>query len=116
MEKVLFGNGVGQGIIFNSDIDLKSHINPTSVFIGNETIYAGQMTSMQCFFYIDILYLGMLKDDKYTCLCFELGREKDLFTEKIYVTAIYKITDKRLFKKYALHSGRDFNYIKGKWK
>ena len=47
---------------------------------------------------------------------FYIGKQEDLFGSTYYYEPVYIQDENRIFIKYGKYHGRDFNYIKGRWK
>lgn len=115
MERVIFGGGVGQGLIMNHDDNASDYIDSKSITVADEEIFPNTLTALKGFFKHEIKYVGLLKGEK-NVMCFYLGFDKDVLFPKHYYDCYYRITNDRLFCKYTEKSGRDFNFINNKWK
>jgi hypothetical protein len=108
---------VGAGVIFFSDDQINDAIDRQPAELAFGTLKPGDMTTMVNRFNRPIKYLGLLKEksDVLKCMAFEFHRSTDLFETKIYVDCYHIVSGTRLFKKYNDVSGRDYNFINGKW-
>ena len=106
---------IGNYLVLENEDKAADYINPIEVQLVNETLVPGTKTDLTKFFKHPIEYAGILKEDP-RVLMFYLGEDADLFQNKRFYDCYFKITDSRLFKKYNDRTGRDYNFIKGKWK
>jgi hypothetical protein len=118
MEYAMFSKGIGMGVIFHSDQEIKENILPKKANAKSGDLIPGDLTTFGNMFNRPIKYLGMLKEktESSPCLTFEFHRESDLFETRIYCDCFFLIEPNRLFKKFTELSGRDYNFINGKWK
>jgi hypothetical protein len=116
MEQVIFNNKIGQGFILDETDQEADYVNPIPVTINGVLIQPGEMTTMSGYFLHPVKYVGKFKSSVPELICFYLGSNTDLEGTKRFYDCYYKITEQRLFKKYAEQSGRDYNLINGIWK
>jgi hypothetical protein len=115
MEKVIYSNKGGLGIILNATENEADFIMPKTFSIVNETLNPNDNTTLFGLFTEPVRYCGVLKE-KENCMVFYLGRDGDLFTSKKYYSCFYHISPTRLANKYSEGTCRDLNWINGKWK
>jgi hypothetical protein len=115
MEKVIYNNKGGMGVILEGK-ELEADIfNPLQYKVGNEILQPQVFTTLGGLFIQPVRYVGALIGD---CdyLCFHLGDETDLFTIKSYYSCFKWLTETRLVNKYAEKTARDLNWVNGVWK
>jgi hypothetical protein len=110
MEKVIYSDNCGEGLILYNDE--KINIKPLLVKIANEIIHPGEKTTMSGYFKEPLLYCGLYRK----ALVFYIGTEQNLFESIHYYQIVHKISENRLFSMFRFDSGRDFNFINGIWK
>ena len=111
MERVCFSHNEGEGIIADS-----SELLPvvcTNVKIGTTELVPGIKTTMNGFFLRDVQFQGMLNK---TEMVFLLGSTDTLFESKTYYKVVHFISETRIFIVYGAGFGRDYNFVKGRWK
>lgn len=111
IETLIFSNGCGEGLIINPGQNIE--FEPKEMMVADEILIPGRFTSMSGFFKNSLEYVGVVNESS---LLFRIGEEINLFGIKEYYQVIHWITETRLFSMYTYHSGRDFNFINGKWK
>ena len=116
VEKVIYSNHVGTGIICNTEKEVEQIIEKVNITINNVDIEHGTLTDLSGFFLEKIKYLGLLKNENHKVMVFLLGYENDFFEKKIYLKTYFKISNNRIADKYSYSGCRDFNYVENKWK
>lgn len=115
MEKVIYSNMCGCGIILNSDESEVDYFEPKEFIINGAKLNTGDFTNLSGLFNKPVRYVGVLKGDS-NCMCFRLGYNVDFFGSKTFYSCFFWISESRLVNKYTENSARDFNWINGKWK
>lgn len=115
MEKVIYSNQGGLGIILNDHKDESVYFEAKEYIVNGEVLTPGTMTTLSGLYSEPLQYMGTLKDDT-KCMVFKLGDESNLFDTKIYYSCIYWITELRVANKYKEGTARDFIFKNGKWK
>ena len=115
MEKVIYSNKQGLGIILNSDELESDFFNANEFKVCNQNLIPGTYTDLFGMFYDKVRFVGSLKDDS-TVMCFHLGNDTNLFESKSYYSCFYYISEYRILNKYKEHTARDYNFINRKWK
>jgi hypothetical protein len=111
-------NTLGEIITFDSHKEMEQSIRtePVSFVFGD--LIPGTMTDMGGYWKHPILYKGLLIEpgDLLPALLFYIGEINNLFDHRIVCDVIYRVSDTRLYKVYHNKHGRDYNYVKNKWK
>ena len=115
MEKVIYSNKGGLGIILDIDDKEWEFFDNASFKINGWLLMPGGKTTLFGMFDKPARFAGALKDDP-KCMVFLLGDYSDLFERKRYYSCFYWISESRICNKYTHDSARDFNYIDGQWK
>jgi len=114
--ETIFRGGMGEGCILEQGQKLEDfyQIDTTPTQMGNCLLEVGKETVMDGYFSSPVVYYG--KQDKK--LFFLLGSEGgDLFqTPKTYYETMLRLDENRFFRMYSRKAGRDFNFVKNKWK
>ena len=117
MEKVIYLNNGGLGIILDSNENEIDFIDNTKSFIINgKTLMPNDNTTLFGMYDAEAKYVGTLKNDNNNCMVFCLGSNDDLFGSKIYYSCFYWINDNRIANKYKEGTVRDFIFVNGVWK
>jgi hypothetical protein len=111
MDTVIFNRNMGEGLILNNDDVLDIEFDSPTV--ANEILVPGTSTSMSGYFKHSLEFCGVMDKNK---LVFFIGEVNDLLSKKRYYQVVTLISEFRLFSMFTYSSGRDFNFIKGKWK
>lgn len=111
METILFSKNMGEGLILNNN--QKPPVKNESPTVGDEILIPGTYTSLSGYFAHSLKFCGVMNKN---CLVFFIGETEDLFESKKYYQVIHLITKTRLFSMFTYAAGRDFNFVKGKWK
>lgn len=115
MEKVIYSNKGGLGIILEDFDNQNDFIEPKAFKVNNDNLIPGMKTNLNGLFNEEVYFLGCLKNEK-NCMIFFLGEEENLFDKKRYYSCFYWISENKLANKYTENSARDFNWINGCWK
>lgn len=111
MNTILYSHSMGEGIIIENDEQLS--LREESRTVANEILIPGTLTTVSGYFNHPLKFCGVYGKNS---LVFLIGKESDLFCTKTYYQVIHLITEFRLFSMFTWLSGRDFNYVNGKWK
>ena len=87
-------------------------INKVNNTIAGITLEVDKKTTMNGFFNGEVVYLGEF--DGY--LCFEIGRIRNLFGEKVYLNFFKKIDNNTIVAVYQAGTARDYTFRNGRWK
>ena len=109
----VFGNNQGSGYIHKSPEVITEEVKPVPMTITGVKINPGEETTLSDHFCRPLKYLGMLDDNE---MIFLMGTTGDLFETNYYYQSVHRIADGRIFEMFSHGSGRDFNFINGKWK
>lgn len=115
MEKVIYQNKGGLGIILEASEKESSFFGPKEFTINGTTIKPGDYTDLFGLFIEPVLYVGNLLEDE-NCMVFLLGEDENLFHKLTYYSCFYWITETRLANKYTDSTVRDYNWINNAWK
>lgn len=115
MEKVIYSNKGGLGLILDSEETEEKYIKPKAFLINGQELKPNDMTDLFGLFDKPVRYAGALKGEG-NCMCFELGSDGNLFGSKTYYSCFYWLQEDRLLNKYTPNSARDYRYVNGKWK
>lgn len=115
MEKTIFSNNGGAGIVLINELE-DDFIMKKSFTVHGTTIEPDSMTVLDGFFTEPIRYAGMLKNEEICTLCSHTGSISDMFDKYDYYYCFFYISETRLANKYSPKSARDFKWINGKWK
>jgi hypothetical protein len=115
MEKVIFSNKGGMGLILEGNEKESDYFLNKPILINGITTNPGEFTDLFGLFTEPLKYVGVLKNDK-NCMAFYLGEDGDLFETKKYYCCFFWINENRLANKYAENTVRDLNWIDNKWK
>ncbi len=115
MQKVIYQNKGGLGIILNKSENEKDFFGNKEFTINGTTIKAGDYTDLFGLFTEPVKYVGNLLENE-NCMVFLLGDNSDLFNQITYYSCFYWITETRLANKYTHTSVRDFNWVNNTWK
>ena len=114
MEKVIYENGGGLGIILINEKE-EDFITKKNVVLHQKLIEVNEMTTLDGRFTIPIRFAGFFKNDK-NLMCFHAGDDSDIFEERKYYYCYYRLDENRIANKYREGTARDFKWINGKWK
>lgn len=114
MDKQLLG-ALGQVVIFDDYEDMKLHIDPITVQLASGDLVPGEMTTVGGYWAAPLKFVGVLRDNPMVCV-FYVGVHANIFENCILCDTFYRIHHDRIFKKYTDSSGRDHNWINGRWK
>jgi hypothetical protein len=115
MEKVIYSNKGGLGIILDIDDKESDYFDDSSFMINGEIIIPECETTLFGMFDKPARFVGALRDDP-KCMIFHLGDNTDLFDTYKYYSCFYWIAENRICNKYTELSARDFLFVNGKWK
>lgn len=115
MQKVIYSNKGGLGIILDPNEKEESFFGSKQFIINGTTLQQTDTTNLFGLFDRPVRYAGNLLDDE-KCMVFYLGHTPELFGFRRYYSCFYWITEKRLVNKYTPYSARDFLFVNGKWK
>lgn len=115
MEKVIYANSQGLGIILDENDNEKNIFNPLPVILHGNILAPGQLTSMDGLFTKKLHFVGFLKNEK-KVMCFFIGEENNLFSSFRFYSCFYYINENRIVNKYKEGTARDFNWINNRWK
>lgn len=115
MEKVIYANSQGLGVILDNNDNEKNIFDPIPVLLHGEILEPGQFTSLDGLFNEKLRFVGFLKNEK-NVMCFFIGEEKDLFSNIRYYYCFFYINENRIANKYKEGTARDYNWINNKWK
>jgi len=114
VEHTIFRGGIGEGIL--TDVgEVIPDLVKQSVTVVDTVIEPDTMTDLLGHWRCPIRYVGMILPNT---LVFYLGDQGGSLFEprKSAYQCIHLITPTRLFLMFTFKSGRDWNWIKGKWK
>lgn len=115
--KTVFSHNQGSGYIHTDRAEIEKYVNPVPVLVVDETIQPNTETTLVGFFSRPLLYLGLAGDNEMIFYLGDSGDPEDLFAEKkYYYGSTHLIHRHRLFEMYTYISGRDYNWIDGRWK
>lgn len=115
MEKVIYSDKGGLGIISDSNENENDFIQDTSFLINGIQMNPGEKTTLFGMFEKEVKFVGSLTEDA-KCMVFYLGQVNDLFESKKYYSCFYWIAENRILNKYQEYTARDFLFVNGKWK
>lgn len=116
MEKVIYSNKGGLGLILSANENERDFIKSKDFIINGKEIKSDTMTDLFGLFTEPVRFAGVLNDDE-NCMCFMLGNgEGDLFDIPTYYSCFYWISENRLANKYKEGTVRDYKWIDGAWK
>lgn len=117
MEEVIFGNSQGEGLILEHGKTLADffEIDKSDIALGDTVLKFDEETTLSGWFDSPVKYCGKVKENT---LIFLLGSAGgDLFEEaKTYYETMLWVSPTRFFRMYYRNAGRDFNFVKGRWK
>lgn len=116
MEKVIYANKGGCGLILNDNECETDFIIPQSVKLHDVELKPGEFTTLDGQFSRPIRYAGILKDSEFTEMCFHTGNDENLFEMKKYYYIFYWIHENRIANCYSYGSARDFIWKNNQWK
>jgi hypothetical protein len=111
MKTIIYNNKQGEGIILTNDELLE--VRDETPTVAGEILIPGTSTSMSGYFDKSVEFCGVFDKNS---LVFFLGETSDLIERKRYYKVVHLISETRLFSMFSHNAGRDFNFIKGKWK
>ena len=114
MEKVLYENGGGMGLILTNENE-SDFINEVSLKLHGIELKPNDFFDLDGLFNHPIRYAGVLKDEK-NVMCFHAGDDENLFEINSYYYCFYWISEHRIANKYKEGTARDLNWINNKWK
>jgi hypothetical protein len=112
MEKVIYSNKGGLGIILNDGENEYDFILEKSFTINGSLLNPGDNTELGGMFDKPVKYVGALNEGNHNCMVFYLGLDKNYH----YYSCFYWITENRIANKYKENTARDFNWVNGKYK
>lgn len=115
MEKVIYSNKGGLGIILDDDDKEEDFFMSKDFIINDTTLSPGDMTTLFGMFVSEVRYCGALKDDP-SIMVFHLGTQETLFSKQSYYSCFYFIHNHMIVNKYAEGTARNYLYINGAWK
>jgi hypothetical protein len=117
MEKIIYSENGGLGIILDSNENENDFIDTTKSFIiNNQTMMPNDNTTLFGMYDAPAIYVGALKEGNNNCMVFCLGSNDDLFESKTYYSCFYWINERRIANKYKEGTVRDFIFVNGVWK
>lgn len=111
MKPEWFAHGQGMGYIADGKHALP--VKPRSFQLAGELIAPGYSTTLSGHFCRPLEFLGALEPKE---MIFYIGSDGDLFREKHYFQSVLWVSETRIFESFKPGSGRDFNFIGGRWK
>ena len=115
MEKVIYSNNGGLGLILENDEKESDFIENQSFVVNGEEIKPGYFYDLSGYFLQPMRFCGSLNGEN-NCMVFYTGESTDLFEKKRFYYCVYWISETRIANKYTWTSARDFNYKNGEWK
>lgn len=116
MEKVIYKNQGGMGIILDLKENENDFIIPQALKIVDSLLNPGEFTDLHGLFTEPIRFCGLLKNETSKTLVFHTGDSSTLFESKKYYYCFVWIHNLRLANSYSYLSMRDFNWVNGSWK
>lgn len=115
MEKVIYNNSQGLGLVLNGHDNDKDIFEKKSVLLHGSILNTNDFTTLDGLFSEPLKFAGFLKNDK-NVMCFYIGNDENLFENIKYYYCFYYINEFRIANKYKEGSVRDYNWINNKWK
>ena len=116
MEKVIFNNKGGIGIILKLDEDILDYAIEVPVVLHGMTLKPNELTDLDGMFAGKVKYIGLLKEtNTFDTMVFSLIDNTGTLDYKYY-QCFYRITETRIANKYKENTLRDFQWKEGKWK
>jgi hypothetical protein len=112
MEKVIYSNNQGLGIVLNKQDCIDDFLDKASVVLHGSTLEPGSWTNLDSMFSRQVRYEGLLKGEDHKVMVFFIGVD----TSKSYYQCFYLINEFRIGNKYKEGTFRDFNWKDNKWK
>jgi len=117
MEKVIYNKNGGLGVILDAQDCVADTFDTVALEVGTGTLSPNDYTTLFGLFKESVEYVGTLKNEDFTIMCFHLGDEDTAESPKKYYSCIYWISPTRLANKYSIGSNvRDFHFKDGKFK
>jgi hypothetical protein len=121
MEKAIYSNNGGLGIILDSEENEIDFFAATTLQVGTETLKPQDLTTLFGLFSEPVRYAGTLKNESenLTVMCFYLGdSDGNLFEQpKKYYSCFYWVSENRIANKYSTGNNcRDFHFKNGQFK
>ena len=111
MERVIFAAGQGEGLICTEPCNF----DPATIELESENLTPGVYTSLGELHTAPMRFMGSIPGEPGS-LVFHLGDVVNLFGTRSYYAVYHFLSPTRLFRMYAHGSGRDYNWVNGKWK
>lgn len=116
MEKVIYSDKGGCGLILDTFEHECDFIDKKSVKLHGEILEPGELTTLYGMFSQPIRFAGILKDSEFTEMCFHTGNAENLFECIKYYYIFYWIDENRIANCYSYGSARDFFWKNNHWK
>lgn len=114
VEEVIFSKGQGLGYI--STGGRPEGYTDEDLNLGGELLRLGQLTTLEGLFDRFLEYAGTMVKDGSRFFILKLGNDCDLLESRTYYLKFLWLSRERIATMYTYSSGRDYNYVKGKWK
>lgn len=111
IETVIFSNNMGEGLILKPGENIE--FRKETPLVAGEYLIPGTFTSMSGYFRHSLEFCGVINKNG---LVFHIGDDTNLFDTKKYYQVVHLISETRVFSMFTFQSGRDFNYVNGRWK
>ncbi|MBA4304634.1 MAG: hypothetical protein C0424_10455 [Sphingobacteriaceae bacterium] len=108
---ILYSCNMGEGLILNEGDPKPWRLEKITV-AGIELV-PGEPSDMAGYFRHPLVYCGLINEKH---MVFYIGSTSDLFGCKYYYQVVMKVDETRLFSMFTFNAGRDFNFIRGRWK
>ena len=109
----VFSRSQGSGYIHTDPDMMARYLRPESITVVDEVLFPGMMTTLSGHFCSPVYYLGLVSTKE---MIFKLGEDGDLLKTRYYYQSVHFIDRYRIFEMFTWQSGRDFNWIGGRWK
>lgn len=109
----IYSRAQGCGYIHEDPKLIEGFIRPVPVTVVDEFVQPGSLTTLSGYLAVPVRYLGLNGDKE---MIFFIGSAEDLFEPRFYYLSIYLVHRYRIFEMFSFQSGRDHNWINGRWK
>ncbi|MFN8238610.1 MAG: hypothetical protein U0T77_10620 [Chitinophagales bacterium] len=116
MEKVIYGNNQGLGIVLDEFEQIDDFVLKSSVVLHGNILEPGSWTDLDRMFSSRVRYEGLLKGEDHNIMVFFIGVDADLSEHKSFYQCFYWLNETRIGNKYKEGTFRDFNWKDNKWK
>lgn len=113
MTPTIYSHGQGMGYVSTTAILPDGFVREETTCFEPGTILPGMSTDLFGFFAKPMRYMGIHGEHE---MIFYIGSTADLFGEHHYWQGMIYCSRTRIFSMYSNNAGRDYNYVKGKWK